>query len=137
MIVLVRPASPRVVAGLQAEIERDRRVFATSVGPPSRDGEARYVAVTFRGPTTRRRRPTSRTGWRTATASPSAARSLAGHTIGEQVQEDLGRAELIALPLLFLLSLWFFRSLVAALLPLMVGVVSILLTFLGLRVATS
>ena len=41
----------------------------------------------------------------------------------------------MAFPLLFLLSFWFFRSLVAALLPLLVGGVSIVLTFLGLPIA--
>ena len=55
--------------------------------------------------------------------------------VNEIVGEDLARAELMAFPILFLLSLWFFRSLVAALLPLMVGAVSIVLTFLGLSVA--
>src|SRR5204862_4897231 len=50
------------------------------------------------------------------------------------VQEDLGRAELIAFPLLFLLSLWFFRGLVAALLPPLLGGLAILLSFLGIRI---
>ena len=38
-----------------------------------------------------------------------------------QVSEDLARAELLAFPLLFLLSLFVFRGVVAALLPLAVG----------------
>jgi uncharacterized membrane protein YdfJ with MMPL/SSD domain len=50
------------------------------------------------------------------------------------VEEDLRTAELIAFPILFLLSFWFFRSLVAAALPLLVGGMSIVLTFLALRV---
>ena len=54
----------------------------------------------------------------------------------EQVSKDLARAELLAFPLLFVLSLIFFRGLVAALLPLLVGGMSIVLTFLGLRVAS-
>jgi uncharacterized membrane protein YdfJ with MMPL/SSD domain len=53
--------------------------------------------------------------------------------IGEQVSSDLARAELIAFPLLFLLSLWVFRSLVAALLPPLVGALSIVTTFLAMR----
>jgi RND superfamily putative drug exporter len=52
------------------------------------------------------------------------------------VQEDLARAELLALPLLFLLSLWFFRSGVAAILPPLMGGLSIVLTFLALRIAS-
>jgi RND superfamily putative drug exporter len=46
---------------------------------------------------------------------------------------DLERAELYAFPLLLLLTLWVFRGLVAALLPLLVGAFTILGTFLGLR----
>jgi RND superfamily putative drug exporter len=53
------------------------------------------------------------------------------------VGQDLVRAELIAFPLLFLISLWVFRGVVAALLPVLVGVVSILTAFLGLRLAAS
>lgn len=47
--------------------------------------------------------------------------SLAQAQVGEKVESDLRRAEIFAFPILFLLSLLFFRSLVAALLPLMVG----------------
>jgi uncharacterized membrane protein YdfJ with MMPL/SSD domain len=56
--------------------------------------------------------------------------------VNKTVQEDLRRAEMLALPLLFLLSLLFFRSIVAALLPPLVGGLAIVLTFLGLRVAS-
>ncbi|MGZ4203333.1 MAG: MMPL family transporter, partial [Thermoleophilaceae bacterium] len=55
---------------------------------------------------------------------------------GKTVQEDLARAELLALPFLFLLSLWFFRSAVAAMLPPLMGGLSIVLTFLALRIAS-
>ena len=51
------------------------------------------------------------------------------------VARDLRRAELIAFPLVFLLSLWVFRGLVAALLPPLVGAVAIAGAFLGLRLA--
>src|SRR5581483_4129096 len=49
---------------------------------------------------------------------------------------DLRRAELLAFPLLFLLSLLFFRSLVASLLPLLVGGLAIAGTFVILRIAS-
>jgi uncharacterized membrane protein YdfJ with MMPL/SSD domain len=58
---------------------------------------------------------------------------VAFEEVGATVQEDLARAELIAFPILLLLSFWFFRSLVAALLPLMVGGLAIVGTFLVLR----
>jgi uncharacterized membrane protein YdfJ with MMPL/SSD domain len=56
--------------------------------------------------------------------------------VNEQVEKDLRTAEMLAFPLLFLLSLLFFRSLVAALLPLMIGGLAIVGTFLILRVAS-
>jgi uncharacterized membrane protein YdfJ with MMPL/SSD domain len=49
---------------------------------------------------------------------------------------DLRLAEALAFPLLFLLSLLFFRSLVASLLPLMIGGLAIVGTFLILRIAS-
>jgi RND superfamily putative drug exporter len=54
----------------------------------------------------------------------------------EQVEEDLRTAELYAFPILFLLSLLFFRSLVAAALPLLVGGLTIVGTMLMLSVAS-
>lgn len=59
--------------------------------------------------------------------------ALAGPAVGEQVGEDIGKAELLAFPIIFALSLLFFRGLVAALLPLFVGVLTIFGTFLVLR----
>jgi len=56
--------------------------------------------------------------------------------VGRTVEEDLVRAELIAFPLLLVLAFWVFRGLVAALLPPLVGALTILLAFLGLRIAT-
>jgi uncharacterized membrane protein YdfJ with MMPL/SSD domain len=61
--------------------------------------------------------------------------AVAEGQVNEQTEEDLRTAELIAFPILLLLSLLFFRSLVAALLPLLVGALAIVGTFLMLRVA--
>jgi uncharacterized membrane protein YdfJ with MMPL/SSD domain len=57
--------------------------------------------------------------------------------VNAQVGQDLARAELLAFPILFLLSLWVFRGAVAALLPLMVGGTTIVGAFLGLRAVSS
>ncbi len=54
-----------------------------------------------------------------------------------QVGQDLARAELFAFPFIFLLSLLFFRSLVAALLPPLLGGVAIVATFFALRIVAS
>jgi uncharacterized membrane protein YdfJ with MMPL/SSD domain len=62
--------------------------------------------------------------------------ALAQEQVNKQVESDLRRAEMLAFPLLFLLSLLFFRSLVAALLPLLIGGLAIIGTFFILRVAS-
>ena len=62
--------------------------------------------------------------------------SIAEEQVNEQVSKDLTRAEIMVFPLLFLLSLIFFRGLVAAALPLLVGAIAIVGTFLALRIAT-
>jgi uncharacterized membrane protein YdfJ with MMPL/SSD domain len=67
---------------------------------------------------------------------------LGGGAIGDaqvtsQVSNDLARAELLAFPFIFLLSLLFFRSLVASLLPPFLGVLAILTTFFALRLVSS
>ena len=83
---------------------------------------------------------------RAALANPRQRARLAGATVrfggvalvnkelDERTTSDLERAEPLALPILLALSFWFFRGLVAALLPPLVGGLAILLTFLGLRV---
>jgi uncharacterized membrane protein YdfJ with MMPL/SSD domain len=62
--------------------------------------------------------------------------AVAQEQVNHQVEEDLKKAELLAFPLLFLLTLLFFRSLVASLLPLLIGGLAIVGTFLILRVAS-
>ncbi len=105
----------------------------------SRDGRATYLAVALK--------PTEDKAWQEAGAD--VADDLAGRpgiTVGgaavaqeqvnKQVEEDLRTAEMLAFPLLFLLSFLFFRSLVAALLPVMIGLLAIVGTFLILRIAS-
>ena len=60
--------------------------------------------------------------------------AIANAQINAQVSNDLARAELLAFPFIFLLSLLFFRSLVASLLPPLLGGLAIVATFFALRV---
>jgi uncharacterized membrane protein YdfJ with MMPL/SSD domain len=62
--------------------------------------------------------------------------ALATEQVNKQVEHDLRTAEILVFPLLFLLTFWFFRSGVAALLPLMIGALAIVGTFLILRIAS-
>jgi uncharacterized membrane protein YdfJ with MMPL/SSD domain len=59
--------------------------------------------------------------------------AVAQEQVNKQVEKDLQMAEMLAFPLLFLLSFIFFRSLVAAALPVMIGVLAIVGTFLIIR----
>jgi RND superfamily putative drug exporter len=58
------------------------------------------------------------------------------HQLNLLITGDLTRAELLAFPILFLLSLWVFRGVIAALLPPLVGGIVILGAFLVLRGVT-
>ena len=61
--------------------------------------------------------------------------AIASEQVRAQSERDLFRAELIAFPLLLLLGIWIFRSVVAALLPVAAGLLSIATTLALLRVA--
>ena len=147
VIALVRLGAPvdspqaRAKIARVAEALRDRDVAQVIAyrgdGPPelvSRDGRSTYLAATFRAG--------ADIGDTVARLEARAARepgvslgggAVVGEQVGTQVEEDLARAESLAFPILFVVSLFVFRSLVAALLPLVVGMSAILLTFLAMR----
>jgi uncharacterized membrane protein YdfJ with MMPL/SSD domain len=62
---------------------------------------------------------------------------VASTQVQDQVAKDLGRAELIAAAILFLVLVLVLRGVVVALLPLAAGGLSILTTFIGLRAVNS
>jgi RND superfamily putative drug exporter len=62
---------------------------------------------------------------------------IANAQVNTQVGLDLEHGELLAFPFIFLLSLLFFRSVVAAVLPPLLGGLSIVATFLALRIVAS
>ncbi len=105
----------------------------------SRDATMTYLAVWFRRGSEKRHQ-------QAAEGLKGRLRHLPGVTLGgtdlafvwgdETAQHDLRRAQLIALPILLVLLLVFFRGVVAGLLPLALGGLSILLTELALRVAS-
>jgi uncharacterized membrane protein YdfJ with MMPL/SSD domain len=91
-------------------------------------------------------RPRDARSARTPTTTPPkdarSARTLGGEQIAgaqanTQVGNDLAHAELLAFPFIFLLSLLFFRSLVASLIPLLLGAVAIVATLFALRIVSS
>ena len=149
LVVLVdRPANDRTAADMKelaAKLSKDRDVaavdgYGVSFQPDfvARDAKSVYLTVALA--------PTDDKRWQEA--GERIAESLADEPgikvggpalaqaqVNDQVESDLQRAEMLAFPLLFLLSLIFFRSLVAAALPLLVGGLAIVGTFLALRIA--
>ena len=151
MVVLVRLGAPVESRPAQAKIARVAsalrdpdvaQVVAVRDGQPatlvSRDRRSTYVVATFAAGTDedelaeRLQARVEREPGVTAGGG-----QLAFTQVGEQVQEDLARAEMLAFPLLFVLSLIVFRGAVAALLPVAVGATTILITFALLRVANT
>ena len=152
VVVLLRPGVPVTgaegrarTARLERDLVRDRAVARVASFPQtrdralvSRDGRATYLPVFLRSGV-----DADDTADRLAQRfEPRPGVTVGGYEhaysqVTEQVEEDLRKAEMLAFPLLFLLSLWFFRSLVAASLPLFVGGVSIVGTFLVLRVVNA
>ncbi len=152
IVVLLEGAAPDSTAGarraarIEAELAADPDVAAVASYANTRqrafvskDGGSQYLAVALQ--------PTADKPWQEA--AEGIADDLAGEAgvqvggpalaqaqVNEQVESDLQRAEMLAFPLLFLLSLLFFRSLVAAALPLLVGGLAIVGTFLTLSLAS-
>jgi uncharacterized membrane protein YdfJ with MMPL/SSD domain len=140
------PGGRERIHALTRELEGDAEVASVStfLSPGSRDfvsreGDSTYLAVALE-PTDDRGRLDAAEAIADSLADEPGVTvggpALAQSQVNDQVERDLRTAELYAFPLLFLLLLLFFRSLVAALLPLLVGALTIVGTFLMLRVAS-
>jgi len=145
LIALVRLGAPADSAAAQGKLARvaaalrDPGIARVARYEPggdrnlvSKDGRSTYVAATF----------ASDAGGVLERVQPKLERvpgvtvgggELAQEQVGEQVSEDIARAELLAFPILFLLSLFVFRGVIAALLPLAVGGATIMISFLAMR----
>jgi len=105
----------------------------------SRDGHSTYLAVALTPLDDKERQVIAAELEHTFAADPQVSiggPAMAEEQVNRQVEKDLTRAELMAFPILFLLALLFFRSLVAALLPMMVGALSIIGTLFVLRLGS-
>ena len=142
-VALIRPASDRARVRRVTEALEDDPAVARVAGYAntkdraflSKDGRSTYVAAFLRSGVD----DEAAVSRLQDTIEPMPGVQLGGDrlafdAVGDQVSEDLARAELLAFPLLFLLSLWAFRGLVASLLPLFVGAITVMGTFLALRV---
>ena len=143
---VAKPSTRRRIAALEAELRKRGDVESVSGYYTTRsrdfvsnDGRSTYLAVALK--------PDDDKEWQEAggnIADELSSRpgilvggaAVAQEQVNKQVEEDLKKAEMLAFPLLFLLSFLFFRSLVASLLPVMIGLLAIVGTFLILRVAS-
>jgi len=121
-----------------AEIQADPLV--ATAAPVKREGaDGSYVMVSFRPVGDKQKTEAAERIEEQLDDRPGVAvggRAASFAQLNQTIQADLVRAELFAFPFLFLLSLLFFRSLVAASLPVLVGGLSVVTTFLALRVVS-
>ncbi|MCW2769517.1 MAG: hypothetical protein JWR27_950 [Aeromicrobium sp.] len=140
VVVLVATGDTAAIAEATGILQDDPAVAQVVGGPGagerfvSRDGGQTYFAATYRSgvdadhATERLRAELGRVdGVQVGGFGP------AYQEVNDHVENDLVTAELIAFPLLFIVSLLVFRSAVAALLPLLVGGLTIVTSLLVLR----
>jgi uncharacterized membrane protein YdfJ with MMPL/SSD domain len=152
LIALVRgvdvssPQTKHRVESLASQISKDPAVgriadyYSTrSADFVSTDGRSTYLAVDLKPTDDKARQDAAKRVANRLEGTPGVTfggPALAQEQVNHQVESDLRRAEMLAFPLLFLLSLVFFRSLVASVLPPLIGGLAIVGTFLMLRVAS-
>jgi uncharacterized membrane protein YdfJ with MMPL/SSD domain len=143
---VARPATRARVEALEQSVRRNPEVDQVlgyydthSRAFVSEDGRSTYFAVTLKPTASKERQEIGGEIAESLSAHPGVVvggAAVAEEEVNNQVEEDLQHAEMLAFPLLFLLSLLFFRSLVASLLPLLIGGLAIVGTFLILRIAS-
>ena len=152
VIVLIENASPTQAAGrqriaaIEQQVQRDRNVqsvvgYAETKSRDfiSKDGRTTYLGVTLKPTGDKELQDAGKQIKDELAGQPGVTvggYALATQQVNTQVEHDLRTAEILVFPLLFLLTFWFFRSGVAALLPLMIGGLAIVGTFLILRIAS-
>ena len=145
-VVLIEGVNPESATGAQrveevatatADVEGVRDVTGfldtDDAAFVSRAGDTTYLAVTFEATDDDEVQETGEV--LVAALEDTDGVSVGGNAVAQQqvnekVESDLQRAELLAFPILFVLSLLFFRSLVAAALPLLIGALAIVSTLL-------
>jgi RND superfamily putative drug exporter len=142
-----RPNAERRVRQIEAQLRASRDVAAVSSyydshnpSMAARDGRSSYIVAYFKPKPDLRIQDDAQRLENEFADQPDVrlgGDAIAGAQAGTQVGNDLARAELFAFPIIFLLSLLFFRSLVASLLPPFLGGLAILATFFALRIVSS
>src|SRR5215475_10445367 len=136
-------ASQQAIAAVETKLRSDPAVVAVldwrSAHNPAmvgRDGRSTYVIAAFR-PLDDTQQEEAGQRLLTAFANDPQVRlggnPVANHEISKTIEDDLRRAELLALPLIVVLSFFIFRGFVASLLAPLAGGVTVLVSFFLLR----
>ncbi len=137
VLVLVRRPTARRLARAAAAIRAEPVFPLVAPAIRSRDGAEALIAAYARAGLSQRvwRDAAERVNSRLAPLRDVSVggAALATVQVTRQIQDDLTFAEELAFPVLFLLAIWVFRSLVAALLPIACGALTILGGLLVLR----
>ena len=144
---VARPATRARVEALERSVRRNPEVDQVlgfydtrSRAFVSEDGRSTYFVVTLKPTGDKQTQDVGGEIEDSLSAHPGVivgGTAVAQEQVNNQVEKDLQHAEMLAFPLLFLLSLLFFRSLVASVLPLLIGGLAIVGTFLILRIASA
>jgi len=138
LAVIVRDSSSRTESQVFKKLEASRLVAQVQGNVfPSRNGKSSYILAWLK--------PKRQNGVFAAKVAGELAAPgvvvggppLARHEFAEQIAADLRRAQVVAFPLLLLLGLWVFRSLVAAVLPVALGGFAVLITLGLFRLMTA
>jgi putative drug exporter of the RND superfamily len=144
---ITKAGSERKVATVEARLRRDPAVVAVldwrSAHNPEmvgRDGRSTYVVAALRPLDDKQQEEAGRRLLAAFAADRSVTLGgspVANHEIDKTVEDDLRRAELLAIPLIVVLSFFLFRGLVASLLAPIAGAITVLVSFFLLRVLAS
>jgi RND superfamily putative drug exporter len=149
LIALIEPGTDVTSGAGRAEVERVAAVVADDPAVAqvvtafngggealvSNDGDASYVAAFFTPISDDAAEDAAERIGEALAGEPNVrlgGAAVVGKEVGTIIGEDLAKAEMLAFPLIFLLSLWVFRGVVAALLPSLMGALVIFGSFLSI-----
>jgi uncharacterized membrane protein YdfJ with MMPL/SSD domain len=141
------PRARSAVAAVEASVRRDPAVAtvldATSAHNPamvSRDHRSTYVIAALRPLDDKAQEDAGERLLSAFGGHPGVTLGgspIANHEISKAIEDDLRRAELLAVPLIVLLSFFIFRGFVASLLAPLAGAITVLVSFFLLRELTA
>jgi RND superfamily putative drug exporter len=141
------PAARQRVEGVAAELRAQPDVASVAsfysthdAALMARDGRSTYVIAYFKALSDKRISDDAKlieSRFSSQSDVKLGGSAITDAQVNTQVSNDLAHAELLAFPFIFLLSLIFFRSIVASLLPPLLGGLAILGTFFLLRIVST